>query len=223
MTEQTETGQTETPSPAAAAVPISPVAVKAGTVVPFTPDCAKALNPVPVYHLRVPTLSQREEVYIEVKARGAYLPPLDQTGRVLRREILAHAARDRIESLLADVDAWLEAIGDAAMSAAENGEGVIALFEKFNDALTEMIPLSRPLAQMIAASDKHMALLPLVTLQQSLMDVTGLDFEGAPVVLERRGGFVTEESMSLIPRNQLREVMAYARAVAELSPATRKN
>jgi hypothetical protein len=197
----------------------TPLPVKAGTRVPFIPVSA----PDVAYEFLVPTLSEREDIYIELKRRGTYLPPLEQTARVLRREIIAHARPDRMEPLIADVDQWIEAMGQADTSAAENAEGVVRLFEKFNDALAEVIPLSESLARMVAASDKYMALLPVVRLQKTLVGVTGLKHDGADVVLERRGGLTTEESLSLIPRDQLLEAMRFAARIVELSPATRKN
>jgi hypothetical protein len=196
-----------------------PVLAKAGDILPFTPLLAAQDKPPPVYHFRIPSISDRAAYNREVTRRGAVRHDPGKVSLILRRGIVACMTAENQPALLDVIDNWDRAV---AARGAVDGQDLTKIFEMFVELQDDIFRVYPPFAALRAEMDYLATIQSLVCVQMLL---EGWD-NGPCAFAKTRGAWgvlmVPEEILDLIPVHHWREVQNKAYAYMTLKGHTVK-
>ncbi len=186
--------------------------VRAGTILPFTPECAKDRDPKPVYKLRVPSLSDRHAIDRDVVSRGASFPDFGVSMAKMRAGIAAVLPENRRDEALAVV------LDFETLSMERNdGPEFIAAYLAYSRLESELQRLYVPVATQVAQGRYYNATAQLLALQHLLVGWSKVEGEFA-----REDGLTTEATLAQIPEDEYAEVANKALSLIRLSQAKSK-
>lgn len=185
----------------------------AGAIVKFTPASLATAEPKPLFHLKVPSISDRAGFERDLVTRCGVMPDQAFMVAALRRGIrTAYSGADLDEALAAIAELEPIVRGKAP------DEGTIDAFLRWREIERDVMRSHFPFAALVADRNYFNQLYPLVTLQHFLV---GWDnFAGT---FERKSGLTTERTITQLDRLRYLEVSTKAMTLLGAGQGLAKN
>jgi hypothetical protein len=189
------------------ALPISP-----GMVIAFTPPCAEALDPKPVYQLRPMGWRDRARFNADIAAEGL-LPVQQSEYYEAARAALGEAEIDD------DVRAPLLAVIDAHEAARAAEDPVPPQIGARWVEIIHMVGLpASPMARLLARQIHWQHAVPVLLLKRVLVG-----WENGPGEFRASNGIASDATIDLIPEDQLQALQVKAGALTTVGKDQEKN